>query len=551
MGVSFLVCQHLPEGFESKLNKILGRVTRIPTRNLTGQTRLAPNRIYIAPSHSDIEFHGTSVTAFENYNAAKPSFSISAIFTAASKTWDEQCVGVVLSGVGSDGTSGLQSIIERGGKAIVESSDTAEFSGMPESGKANNQKAQILKPKEIATAIQTHFGAGNVTHSKPTKQNPFDEECRKIYRHLDDYFKVDFSEYRQKTLQNGIQQRMDRVRIFDISEYRKFLTVNSAETESLFHSFCIGLTSFFRDPKAFATLLEKAIFPTLKASKEEYPVRVWLPGCATGEEAFTVAILFCKACQDLNIKPNFKIFATDIHANSIQFASLGTYPKTALKELDSATVEYAFNPEGNGYRICPEIRSHVVFAEHNIITDPPFTRLDMVLCRNLLINFEKELQERILATIHFALKLNGHLFLGSGENPHSLEDSFTCIDLPARLFRRKEDTAIEHPHRTQHPKFEFKRTIDKATPVIFPKKGIGRQDLALSRSMEQLLENIYGESVLIDHDFTLVQSFGDCSRFLTTSKGRQTLNLRELIDPDLKSAVTSAVNKAKANTRAG
>jgi len=353
------------------------------------------------------------------------SLPIDHFFRSLAQEAGEESIAVVLSGSGSDGSRGVREISAAGGLVIVESADSAKFNGMPSSS--------------IAT---TEFG-------------------------------IDFSHYKATTVTRRVKRRMTMQRIESIDVYAESLVENREELGALYHDLLIGVTRFFRDTEAFKKL-ELEVIPEIVEQAGNEEIRVWVPGCATGEEAYSVAILFHEQMRKVNRAPHIKIFATDVHRASLNFAGSEAYPASTLECVSNSRVSNYFTPSGDGYTPNAELRKSIVFAEHNLLRDAPFTKLDLIVCRNLLIYFQPPSQKKVISLFHFGLKTGGHMLLGPSESTGGLAEEFNVVDEHWKIYKKRRDIRlpadVEYPVGTinrnrSRPGAQLQQTARGAPPI--------------------------------------------------------------------------------------
>ena len=462
-GMAFVVILHLPAERKSLLAEILSRWTGMQVIEAQDGTRLEPSRVYVPPPHSVLSLTGNRLSVrMPNPDDERVLRPIDAFFDALAHEFREQAAGVVLSGTGTDGALGLKAIKESGGVTFAQGANgtAPQYGEMPEG-------AIAIGSVDIVAAVEDI--PGHLLRMRKDRLAPLaarDDSARveaarlEICEILRTQLGHDFSGYRSNTFVRRVQRRMQVVNVPAVDAYIARLRADHAEVVFLFRDLLIRVTSFFRDKEAFAAL-EEHVIPRLFAGRgADAAVRVWVPGCATGEEAYSLAILLREQIERLSNPPKVKVFATDIDDFAIGTARLGQYPATLLEGLSPERRARFFTAIQSGFVISPEIRDLCTFSVHNLVRDPPFSRMDLVSCRNLLIYMDIELQSTVIPVFHYSLVPDGILLLGGAESVARHEDLFAPIDKAARIFQRREGRSP--------PLNLGARRLDDAAPGRFP-----------------------------------------------------------------------------------
>ncbi len=437
-GMAFLLVPHLDPGHASMLTEILQRTTGMPVVEAQDQMAVAPNQVYVIPPNRNMAiFHGTIQLSVPEVSHGH-RMPIDSFLRSLAEEQGEKAIGVILSGTGTDGTLGLRAIHGAGGVSFVQDPSTAKYDGMPTSAVRSGLAAYVLPvekmPEQLMTYVKTFFEK-RVKPAAPVAAAR--SALNKVMLLLRSRTGHDFSLYKQSTISRRIERRMTIHSREDTNTYAHYLQEHPEEVKRLFKGLLITVTSFFRDPEAFA-VLKKDILPQLFEHKpEHYIFRIWVPGCATGEEAYSIAILFREYMDDSKQEFKVQIYSTDIDEDSIAQARSGVYPTPITTDVSPERLRRFFVKEETGYRVKKEIREMIIFATQNVIKDPPFTQLDLVGCRNLLIYLEPELQNRLISAFHYALKPGGILFLSPSESIGSHLDLFKPINKKWKFFQAK------------------------------------------------------------------------------------------------------------------
>jgi len=465
---------------------------------------------------------------------------IDRFFRSLAQDAGRSAIGVILSGSGSDGSRGIRDIHAAGGLVICESERTAKFDGMPKASQGTGEVDVVVAPDEVAGVLEKHAQRLATARSATGQEPPTDPaDVTTVFKLLNSTFGIDFSHYRPNTVVRRIQRRLSLSQAPSLAAYAERLKSDPDELNTLYRDLLIGVTRFFRDPEAFQKLAEDVLPEIIDRAEDE--IRVWVAGCATGEEAYSLAILLHEQMEAKQRNLSVKIFATDVHRTSMQFASEGVYSAEAVADIPPQRLARYFQKKTDGYHVAPELRQMLVFATHNIIKDAPFTKLDLITCRNLLIYFRPVAQKKAISLFHFALKPNGVLFLGPSETPGELHEEFEPIDMHWKLFRKMRDMPLPVDIRT--PLNTDLTTIRPLRPVTLPAVR-GAFDPALVAAYDAILAKFMPPGLLINERRELLHVFGGAERFLHMKSGRPSNDVLDALDNDLRTAVIGAVQRA-------
>ncbi|MEZ4598586.1 MAG: chemotaxis protein CheB [Syntrophotaleaceae bacterium] len=547
-GLAFVVIQHLSPDFKSLMDDLLARHTKMAIHRVTDGIPLEKNSIYLIPPKSRMTVSvGQLYLESLEQGQQHPDLPIDVFFRSLAKEFGKQAIAVVMSGTGSDGTRGLVNIHDAGGLVLVQSIDSAQFDGMPRSAFATGKCHMMLEPSMMPRLIQEYCAAPDNDRFKVLQEFPVDDdsgEYQQVFAVLRSQFNLDFSRYKPPTVGRRIQRRMEFLKIGNPNKYAAYLASDINELDSLYRDLLIGVTEFFRDPKYFERLREQALKKAFEDRHHDEEFRAWTAGCATGEEAYSLAILLSELAEEHEWRGNITIFATDVHRSSLDVASLGVYGDQCLKNVSPERLERFFiqRPDGK-YQVIQDIRKMIVFAPHNLINDPPFTRMDLICCRNLLIYLQPEIQEKVLALFHFALKLNATLFLGSSEGLGKIAGEFETVDSPGKIFRKIRDVKIAL-EMNMEPSRKF---------MTLPNLGISthRMTVSLDRQLmhdyDILLEEYMPPGILVDENRRILHCFGDVTKLLRQPHGRYENDLLDLVHESLKIPLSTALHRAAQN----
>lgn len=538
-GAAFVVVQHLSPDFKSHMEELLGRRTSLAIKRVTNQLSVEPNTIYLIPPNTEMVLANGQLLLTERDRDEPLNLPIDHFLRSLANDSGKNSIGVILSGTGSDGSRGIVDINEAGGLLLCQDEDSAKFDGMPLSAQETNAVHLVLPPERMANAISTYISDGLTPQLLAEQETVVttDTGLEEIFRLLRREHNLDFSLYKPTTVKRRIERRIGLGHFKTLDNYAFVLADDPEELHSLYKDLLIGVTQFFRDRVAFE-LLAKDVIPKIIEKKKDSneAIRVWIAGCATGEEAYSIAIAFYEAFENEKYPPNIKIFATDVHRKSLQFASLGLYPEASFGEVSPKRLERYFNKRIDGYEIIPEIRKMIVFAPHDLANDAPFTKLDLVTCRNLLIYFLPVVQKKVISLFHFALRTGSYMFLGPSETPGDLREEFAVVDKKWRLYSKRRDVRLTGNIKLPLGGGSASRPFVK--PGASPRRTPEAQLLA---TYDTLLDEFMSPSFLVDEGGELVHSFGGAERFLQLRGGRVSTNLMQLIHEDLKTSVSGAL----------
>jgi two-component system, chemotaxis family, CheB/CheR fusion protein len=538
-GMAFVVVQHLSPDFKSLMDELLARHTELPIHLVEDGMPVEADHVYLIPAKKEMIVSAGRLLLSERDPEQELALPIDVFFRSLAGDFGVRAIGVVLSGGGSDGSRGICDIHEAGGLVVVQDPDTAQFDGMPRAAREAGVADWILAPEDMPRVLVDH-AARRVARARGEAPEPPSAEpggVAVVYRMLEAEFGIDFTHYKPSTVTRRIERRLALARTPDLEEYVRRLREERDELDALYQDLLIGVTRFFRDEAAFG-LLEAQVLPELlQRARRDVPLRLWVAGCATGEEAYSLAILLHDLMATLGERP-VKIFATDVHRGSIERAARGIYEADAVASVSPERLERYFLRVGTAYQVVPELRQMVVFAHHNVIKDAPFTRVDLVACRNLLIYLQPAIQQRILSLFHFALNRGGVLFLGPSESIGTLARGFEPVDKHWHLYRKHSDARMP---------VEIRPLASPAARLgAAPgSPAAGRYSLAhLIGTYDALLDEAMPPSLLVSERGELVHTFGGANRFLRLRDGRQALDVLDLVDGELKMILLGGLKRA-------
>jgi two-component system CheB/CheR fusion protein len=535
-GMAFVVVQHLSPDFRSLMDEILSRRTELPVLLVEDGVQVAPDHIYLIPAKKEMIISQGRLLLSDRGREQELSLPIDIFFRSLAQDCGARAVAIVLSGGGSDGSRGICDVHDAGGLVLVQDLDSAQFDGMPKTARDAGVADAILPPQEMPRALLEHAQRANRPSTPPSDS---EHGMTAVYRMLEREFGIDFTHYKPSTVTRRIERRLQLSRMQDIDAYVERLREEREELDTLYRDLLIGVTRFFRNEEAFRVMEERVLPELWQSLPERAPLRVWVAGCATGEEVYSLAILLFELGQRLGERP-VKIFATDMHRGSLELATRGLYDEQAVAGVSPERLERHFLRRGQSFQVSPEIRQMVVFAAHNVIKDAPFTRVHLVSCRNMLIYLQPHAQQKVLSLFHFSLNRGGVLFLGPSESPGTLIHDFEAIDKHWRVYRKCSDTRV---HVDTRPQLTG-RNARVAPPWLRTQSNGLRPSVShLLGTYDALLEEFMPPSLLVNDSGELVHAFGGASRFLHMQDGRQGLDVLGMVDGSLKLLLTGSLKR--------
>lgn len=540
-GAAFVVIQHLSPDHKSMMDNLLARHTKMPVLMAENGMQIIPNQVFLIPPGKNMTVAGTELRLMPK-NPHGLSLPIDLFFSSLSKEFGSRSIGVILSGTGSDGTRGAVAINDAGGFLLAQDPETAKFDGMPRSVIATGLVDDVMPPEMLASRIVGHVSntikpSAKVSEgSREENGNPMEGILHLLYQ----VGGVNFKEYKPATVQRRIERRMQVRHVRDLSNYLHLLESDRGEIITLKRDTLIPVTSFFRDPDAFETLQKTALATIIGEHAETQPIRAWVAGCSTGEEAYTLAILFAEMFDRMQRWPQLKIFATDVEQQYIDIASAGVYSEAIANELSPERLQRFFTRNGNQFVVKNEIRQNIVFARHNILEDPPFTRMHLVSCRNTLIYFDTVAQERALQRFQYALAHDGFLLLGPSESLGPLHKDFSVTHSKHKIYRVLRPVSLP---------FDLKSTVSRgearARVGQVRRERIWNLEASVIETGQSLLMKSYSPpALLVNDERELVHVYGEAQRYMQIPEGSVSLEISKLLIGKLAPVGVSLLHKA-------
>jgi len=571
-GLGFVLVQHLDPQHESVLTDILTRATRMPVREARKNIRVEPNHIYVIAPNTSLTMSDGKLKLHPRGQTRGGHRSIDIFLESLAQDQRERAIGVILSGTATDGTLGLESIKAEGGITFAQD-ESAKYDSMPRSAMAAGCVDFVLSPADIAkelTRIAKHpwvSGKGRKAfiplgeeREAPARESETalpardpavpeagrcaEEDFKKIFMLLRNHSGVDFSLYKSTTIRRRIARRMVLSKQNTVEDYARYLRANGKELDALYSDALINVTSFFRNPDAF-DILKRKVFPRLLKQRGDEPFRVWVLGCSTGQEAYSLAMVFTESAEKIPRGRKLQVFATDLNDALLDKARHGLYTRSLTEDVSPERLRRFFVEEEGGYRVIKSLRESVVFARQNMISDPPFSRMDLISCRNLLIYLEPSLQQKAMPTFHYALKPDGFLFLGASESIGRFTDLFEPADKKHKIYSKKAAPAtVLHLPRKRMVGERPPAPQIKAEPAEPPEEF--RAELNAQREADRISVNEFAPpAVLINANLQIVQFRGRTSAYLEPPSGKASFDLLKMAREGLMMPLRAAINRAK------
>ena len=552
---AYVVIQHLSPDYKSMMGELLKKNTNLPIVQITDNMEVKPGHVYLIPPANNLVLEGDTLHLTDKPNNQTLNLPIDLFFESMAEQRREKSIGIVLSGTGSDGTRGVRAIKENDGMVMVQDPSEAKFDGMPKSAINTGLVDYILPVEKMGPELNEFITAPPIFHFDEGSVQYDEKELNKILNYIDEKAGLDFREYKYATLARRIARRVNICKCKDLNEYYEFLTSDEEEVEILYREFLIGVTKFFRDDKVWEKL-KKDVFPKLIEEKEDGDtLKVWDVGCSTGEEAYSFAMCLHEEMEKQGKNLELKIFATDISQPHLDIGSKGIYPESIVADVSKDLLLKYFLSKSNSYQVSEKLRRTVIFSKHNIIKNPPFSNMDMVVCRNLLIYFQNSIQKKAMNMLHYALKENGVLVLGTSESVQSHKENFAEIDRRWKIFKNiKPSTRIKNgiSHAAATGGVNASLLENKAEKERKPFRTHSnpiKQKLQ-NELNETILEQFGGASVFVDSEYNILHAVGEFRKYANLPTSGFSINLLDMLDNDLKYIVQSTFNKAhKENKR--
>ncbi len=541
-GMAFVLIQHLDPTHESMLAHLLARKSKLPVSQVTDGMVVEPNHVYVIPPNAQMGIRNGTLELEKRAPAGERNMPIDHFFQSLAAYRKDGAIGVILSGTATDGTFGLESIKAEGGIAFAQDEESAKYFGMPASAIGTGCVDFVLPPKKIALELSriSRDALSSPLFTSPLATLPpsADNDLRKLLLLIRNSEGVDFTHYKASTVHRRILRRMLLKKVASIRDYLEYLRHNGVELSALHEDLLIHVTSFFREPETFDVMKSQILPKLLEGKGEGQPLRVWVPGCSTGEEAYSIAIVISEYLGDRKRKIPVQIFATDVSDRSIELARAGIYAGTTLVGVGSERLRQFFAASNGSHRVVQSIRDMCTFAHQDLIQDPPFSRIDLISCRNVLIYLQPILQKKVAGAFHYALNSNGVLLLGKSESLTAFPDLFAPLQKKSRFFKKKA--------AANNPQFRAAvATSDRTSPRDKPAKP-PKPAVDLQREADRIVWSRYAHAgIIVDENLHILHFRGDTSPYLAPASGAASLHLLKMIKGSLLVDLRAAFRQAR------
>lgn len=545
-GMAFVIIQHLSPDFKSLMDELLARYTSLPIHRAEEGMVVESDSVYLIPPKKEMIVSNGRLLLTDKDPKQPLTMPIDRFFRSLARDAGDRAVGVILSGTGSDGSRGICDIHEAGGLVICETKETAKFDGMPQAALETGIVDRVMPAESIPQTLVNYkleLPFGDKLHQ--CNEAP-PEAIDAVFELLNESCGIDFSHYKSNTVSRRIQRRLSMIGVRTLEDYVERLRTDDRELNALYKDLLIGVTRFFRDRDAFSKLESELIPDLVRKADEEEEVRIWVAGCATGEEAYSLAMLIHEQLEKADQPINVKIFATDVHRASLDIAGAGVYSEESLADVRDERLERYFDKKRDGYHVVPDLRQMIVFAAHNVMCDAPFTKLDLITCRNLLIYFQPTAQRKALSLFHFGLKTGGWLFLGPSESPGELLEELEVTDSHWKIYQKRRDARL--PSDMEVPLANPLKPV-RRTPISMAPQPSSVFDTSLLGAYDAMLDRYMPPALLINEQRELLHAFGGAARYLKLKSGRPSSDILTLFDRELRNAVTGAVQRVLRENR--
>ena len=545
-GLAFVVIQHLSPDYKSLMAEILGKYTSMMVLQAENGMEVEPNIVYLIPPKKNMTIKNGRLLLTDYVHGAI-NHPIDTFLASLAEERKAHALCVILSGTGSDGTSGIKSIKEHDGLVLVQDPASAKFDGMPRSAINTGLADFVLPPRELAEEILNFSNYPAIVDISDNEELFSDKDTLSlIYLTMKRVSGIDFTYYKKTTVLRRIERRMVVTHCPTLSSFAHLLEENQNEVDLLVKDILIGVTKFFRDAEFFEKLKHTVIYNILENSGSTDPIRIWSAGCSTGEEAYSLAILFHEAMDEKKLHRDIKIFATDVDTKAIEQAGKGVFSESIVDDVSAERLARFFIKRNDQYQICKDIRKMIIFAPHNMLSDPPFGKLALICCRNVLIYFQPVLQKGLFAIFHSALKNGGYLFLGKSETASEYSKVFTPVSIAEKIYMHRSDAKMDD---LMPPAFNIPN-IQTAIPSATGLAHREENNLAMENVYSHFLEKFLPASVVVDDQNNILHFFGGYSDYLNLAPGKATFNFVTLVNKDINLVSSTAINRCRMEKKA-
>lgn len=541
--LSFVVILHLSPDYKSLMPQLLAKHTKMKVHTIESGMEVLAGNVYVIPPKKTLTVHKGILYLHDKVNTKMPTFPIDIFLRSLADEQGEKAIGIILSGTGSDGMRGVRAIKETSGVVMVQSPESAKFDGMPNVAISTGLVDYVLPPQKMPLELINYIEHPHIVLDKHELSSANGDAYVKVHRIIKQVTGIDFSQYKKETILRRIKRKMNITKITELDEYVLYLENNPEEIIALQKDLLIGVTKFFRDIKAFEYLGNKVIPEICDRGDKDQGIKVWVAGCSTGEEVYTVAILINEYLNKVSLNMPVKIFATDIDKEAVAKASIGNYSESAVTDIPKTYLDKYFIHQGETHQINRTIREMIIFTTHDISRDPPFHRLDMIVCRNMLIYFQNILQKKVFKIFSFALKQNGYLFLGSSESADDLKNLFVPVHAKWKVYRSIFQTSLINIQTYDRPDINSANKVN--TPFRSIENAARIKDTQQINIVNDLLVEEFGTGcILITEGMDFIRYYGNASQYVSVPKKLKSWSILDMVDDKLSIAISTAVRKA-------
>lgn len=545
--LAFVVIQHLSPDYESKMDSLLARHTSMTIHKVENEMFIEANSIYLIPPRKNMVLSNGKLLLMDQESDGLINLPIDIFFRSLAQHSGDRSIAIIMSGTGSDGSNGVEAIHEAGGIVIVQDVESASFDGMPRSASATGIVDVVARPEAMPEWITRYIGNPSAFPRGEGNQDIVfgrDAETTAIFRLFRQQYGIDFSYYKASTITRRLERRVQLTRATDLAEYLGRLQEDPHELDVLYRDLLVEVTHFFRDREAFEKLRSSIIPEIIKAGNQNNEIRIWVTGCATGEEAYSLAMLFDDCATKLGSEVEIKVFATDVHRTSLEMASTGVYSRDAIQGVSEEYRDRYFNKVGELFHITRSLRKLVIFAPHDITRDPPFTRIDFLSCRNVLIYLDSAVQRKVLSLFHFGLKVGGVLFLGPSESIGELDKEFDEVDRKWKILRKLRNVRLAQPDPVGLGGPPGLTSLVHTRPSYVSTATRTDKNWLVPEAYNELLNRYVPASLLVNEHHELIHTFGESRHLLSQPEGKATLDITKMVEGDLRVALNAGLHKA-------
>ncbi len=537
---SIVVAQHLSPTHKSMLVQLLSRQTSLVVSEAIHGKKLEPNKIYITPPDKDISIINEQIYLSKPSAPFGPKPSVDVLFKSLTENKHANIIGIILSGTGTDGAQGIKSLKETGALTLVQEPSTAKYDGMPQAAIQAIEVDIIIAPNKMGIEIANYLQYPESIHLRNKHIGKSPNSLDKIFQLLSKKTGTDFSNYKSATIFRRLEKRIEQLKVQTIEEYLAVIENDPKEADEMFNMILIGVTTFFRDTEAF-NALEKILSNLLSTKKPGDSIRIWAPGCSTGEEPYSIAILLSQLLKENLHHYKIQIFATDIDDRAIQFARRGIYSFASIESIPDFIKDSYFIKKEKEFELVKNIRSMVLFSKHDLTKNPPFLKLDLISCRNLLIYFNAALQQHIIPIFHYSLQTEGYLFLGKSETVSAFTDLFGTVDAKNKIYIRKRGSNL---HSIKFSAFKAETNFNQEEKTSSAKIKTNSVTDLVKETLFNTFEHPY---VLVDDHLDIQEIFGDVRLFITLNSGSMQINLVKMVNQELQIELRTLLSKVIKN----